>query len=178
MSVFRIFDALFLRPLPIAHPERLYGISLPGSTSGFTYTQFRQMRASLKEDPKDKTELIALSAAPSLDLTYGPDQEIEKANVQFVSGWMFDSFGLRPTVGRLLSELDDSKPGASPVVLLSYDYWTRRFGRDPRVIGSTVQMGRTGALGRAARFSRSWASRRSASPAPNPARWLISSSQT
>lgn len=136
-SVFRIIEALFLRPLPIANPERLYGISLPGFASAFTYTQFRQMRASLKEDPKDRTELIAISAAPSFDLTYGPAQEIEKTNAQFVSGWMFSSFGLRPALGRLLTESDDLKPGASPVAVLSYDYWSRRFARDPNVIGRT-----------------------------------------
>jgi hypothetical protein len=140
-SVFRIIDALFLRPLPIANPERLYGISLPGFASAFTYTQFRQMRASLQEDPKDQTELIAISSAPALDLTLGPGQEVEKANAQFVSGWMFDSFGLRPAVGRLLTASDDLKPGASSVAVLSYDYWTRRFARDPNVIGSTLRIG-------------------------------------
>jgi predicted permease len=140
-SVFRIIDALFLRPLPIANPERLYGISLPGVGSAFTYTQFRQMHASLKEDPKDRTELIAISAAPSLDVTYEREQEIEKTNAQFVSGWMFRSFELRPALGRLLAESDDLTPGASPVAVLSYDYWTRRFARNPNVIGSTVRMG-------------------------------------
>jgi putative ABC transport system permease protein len=138
-SVFRIIDAVFLRPLQIANPDRLYGLSQPGFA--FTYTQFRQMRESVKEDPKDQTELIAISAAPSLDLTYGPGQEIEKANIQFVSGWMFGAFGLRPALGRLLTESDDLKPGASPVAVLSYDYWTRRFARDPSIIGSTVRMG-------------------------------------
>ena len=140
-SAFRIIDALFLRPLPIANPDRLYGISQTGFARAFTYTQFRQMRASLKEDPKDQTELIAISEAPSLDLTYGSEQEIEKANAQFVSGWMFGSFGLRPSQGRLLTETDDLKPGASPVAVLSYDYWTRRFAHDPNVIGRTVRMG-------------------------------------
>jgi len=151
MSVFRIIDSLFLRPLPIANPERLYGISLPGFASAFSYAQFRQMRASLKEDPKDQTELIAISAGPSLDLTYGPDQEIEKANAQFVSGWMFGSFSLHPALGRLLTELDDLKPGASPVVVLSYDYWTRRFARDPNVIGSTVRMGADWRIGQSSK---------------------------
>ncbi len=140
-SAFRIIDALFLRPLPIANPERLYGISLPGSTSAFTYTQFRQMRASLTNGAKDRTELIAISAAPSIDLTYTAEQEIEKADAQFVSGWMFNSFGLRPALGRLLAETDDLKPGASPVAVISYDYWTRRFGRDPNVIGRAIRIG-------------------------------------
>jgi len=151
-SAFSLIDALFLLPLPIANPERLYGISLPGFARAFTYTQFRQMRASLKEDPKDQKELIAVSPAPSLDLTYNSEQEIEKANIQFVSGWMFGSFGLRPAQGRLLTESDDLKPGASPVAVLSYDYWTRRFARDPNVIGRTVRMGPDWRIGQSSKL--------------------------
>jgi predicted permease len=48
---------------------------------------------------------------------------------------MFDSFGIRPALGRLLTVNDDLKPGTHPYAVLSYDYWTRRFGRDPKVIG-------------------------------------------
>ena len=36
---------------------------------------------------------------------------------------------------------DDLTPGAHPYAVLSYDYWTRRFGRDPKVIGRTFRMG-------------------------------------
>ena len=132
-AAFRLIDALFLRPLPIAHPERLYELS----TGGLTYTQFRPMRAGVKED----AELIAFSRAPSLDAAYGANAEIEKANVQFVSGWMFGSFGLKPALGRLLTESDDLQPGAHPVAVLSFDYWTRRFARDPSIIGRTVRLG-------------------------------------
>ena len=62
-------------------------------------------------------------------LTYQSGQEMEKAYRQYVSGWMFGTFGLKPAVGRLLTESDDLTPGAHPVVVLSHDYWTRRFGR-------------------------------------------------
>jgi predicted permease len=75
------------------------------------------------------------------DLTYKSDAEMEKAYVQYVSGWMFDSFGLRPAAGRLFTEDDDSKPRAHAYAVLSYEYWTRRFGRDPKVVGRTFQMG-------------------------------------
>ena len=49
---------------------------------------------------------------------------------------MFASFGLRPALGRLFTESDDLYPGAHPYAVLSHDYWTRRFGRDPKVIGA------------------------------------------
>lgn len=54
---------------------------------------------------------------------------------------MFSSFGLRPTLGRLLTQADDLKPKASPFAVLSYDYWTRRFGRDRSVIGKKLRIG-------------------------------------
>ncbi|HMC59823.1 MAG TPA: ABC transporter permease, partial [Candidatus Solibacter sp.] len=95
------------------------------------------MRAAVEH----QAELVAVSYAERIDLTYGSDQEMEKANRQFVSGWMFPTLGLRPALGRLLTENDDLKPGAHPVAVLSYDYWTRRFGQDSKAIGRTVRMG-------------------------------------
>jgi hypothetical protein len=53
---------------------------------------------------------------------------------------MFSAFGLKPALGRLLAESDDTKPKASPVAVLSYGYWSQRFGRDPGVIGRKVQL--------------------------------------
>jgi hypothetical protein len=76
-----------------------------------------------------------------VDLSYGSDEEMEKAQRQFVSGWMFIEFGLQPAAGRLLTERDDNTPGAGAYAVLSHDYWTRRFHRDPKVVGSKVRIG-------------------------------------
>jgi len=142
-SAFRLIDALLLRPLPVADPERLYALSRegigfdgkPATFDGWAYPSFRLMRAAVK----DQAELIAVSYGDRVDVTYD-SKEIEKAYLQYVSGWMFDSFGLRPAMGRLFTENDDRKPGAHPYAVLSYDYWTRRFARDPNVIGRTFRM--------------------------------------
>jgi predicted permease len=145
-SAFRIVDALFQRPLPIENPERLYELTRAGSTAGWTYTAFRQMRPTVE----NAAELIPVSSAP-IDVTYDGDAEAEKANVSFVAGWMFPDFGLRPALGRLLNANDDRKSGTSPVAVLSYDYWTRRFARDPGVIGRTVRMGPDWRIGQTAK---------------------------
>ncbi len=143
-SAFRLIDALLLRPLPVAAPGRLYDVyrqqigwdGKPGTFDGWAYPAFRQMRSAVK----DQAELIAVSYAERTDLTYKSDQEMEKAHVQYVSGWMFGSFGLRPSLGRLFSENDDFEPGTHPYAVLSHDYWTRRFGHDPKVIGRIFRM--------------------------------------
>ncbi len=144
-SAFRLIDAMLLRPLPVAAPERLYILAQQGVDPGghfrisesSEYPLFRQLRAAVK----DQAELIAISYAARTELTYGSDQNWERVWRQFVSGWMFDAFGLRPALGRLFTESDDLTPGAHPYCVLSYDYWTGRFAKDPRVIGRTLRIG-------------------------------------
>ncbi|WP_080508000.1 ABC transporter permease [Bryobacter aggregatus] len=144
-AAFRLIDALLLRPLPISHPERLYsvafeGIGADGRVSTYdscSYPMFRQLRTAIQE----QAESVAVSYAERIDLSYGRDEEMEKAYRQYVSGAIFETFGLRPARGRLLSASDDATPGAHPVAILSHDYWTRRFAQDPNMIGRRFRMG-------------------------------------
>jgi len=144
-SAFRLIDALLLRPLPVAHPDRLYDLyrqeigwdGKPGTFDGWAYPVFSQMRAAVK----DQAHLIAISYAERTDLTYRSDQEMERAYTQYVSGGMFGAFGFHPSIGRLFTERDDLEPGAHPYAVLSHDYWTHRFGQDPTVVGRTLRMG-------------------------------------
>ena len=145
VAAFRLVDALFLRPLPIAHADRMYVLwrqvidqtGAPHSDDHWAYPDFVRMREVAKKD----ADLIAVSFTQLYDLTYQTDEEMEKAYVQYVSGWMFSSFGLQPTRGRLLTEEDDRTPGAHPYAVISYDYWSRRFAQDPKVIGRTFHLG-------------------------------------
>ncbi|HEX3879976.1 MAG TPA: ABC transporter permease [Bryobacteraceae bacterium] len=142
-SAFRLIDAILLRPLPVAHASHLYylnrsGIGFDGRPTtfdGWAYPSFQTMRATVK----GQADLIAVSYGERREVTYATDSQPEKAFVNFVSGWMFDDFGLRPTIGRLLHASDDAKPGADPYAVISYDYWQRRFASDPRVVGSAFR---------------------------------------
>lgn len=144
-AAFRLIDALLLRPMPISDPANLYALLLRGdfgngkieTGDSWAYPAFAQMRQAVK----GKAELIAVSFTYLTDITYASDAEMEKANLQYVSGWMFSSFGLHAAAGRLLTEGDDTTLGANPVAVISYDYWTRRFGRDPKAVGRTFRMG-------------------------------------
>ncbi|HKD07403.1 MAG TPA: ABC transporter permease [Bryobacteraceae bacterium] len=146
-SAFRLIDALLLRPLPVAGAERLYSITYespspmdgaPVPYDSCSYPMFLRMRAAVR----DQAESIAISMynGPT-DLTYGSDQDMERVNFQYVSGWMFGVFGLRPAAGRLITSDDDSAPGAHPYAVLSYDYWAHRFGLNPNIVGRTFRMG-------------------------------------
>ena len=144
-SAFRLIDALLWRPLPVTAPERLFALSRaeltfegkPTHFDGWAYPDFVLMRSAAK----GQTEFVAVSYTDRMDLTYASDEEMEKGLVQYVSGWMWESFGLHPALGRLFTQQDDRVPGAHPVAVLSYDYWSRRFARDPKVIGQTLRIG-------------------------------------
>src|ERR1039458_7336585 len=138
-AAFRLIDAVLLRPLPVANPEQLYAVSrqefrlaADGQAhiyDGWAYPAFRLMRAAVK----DQAELIAVSGIDRADLTYASGQETEKAHLQYVSGWMFGSFGLRPVLGRLLTENDDRHPPRQSIAnaarLLAYTLGGRDAGQ-------------------------------------------------
>lgn len=144
-GAFRLMDALLWRPLPVANADHLYSLSRSGigfngtfqTFDGWAYPDFKLMSAAVKE----KAQLIAVSFPDRYDITYGSDEEMENPYIQYVSGAMFSAFGLKPALGHLLDERDDGAPRSAPYAVLSYDYWSNRFGRDPAVVGRTFRMG-------------------------------------
>lgn len=145
VGAFRLMDALLWRPLPISGASRLYSLSRkmtglygqPAEDGYWATPEFKVMRDAVK----DQADLIAISDADRTDITWSTNDDMEKATIVYVSGNMFARFGLEPAIGRLLTPADDRGPGASPYAVLSWDYWNRRFGRDPHVLGRSLQIG-------------------------------------
>jgi putative ABC transport system permease protein len=144
---FHLIDALFLRPLPVPHPERLHVITTSYRTrTGGTdyswscsYPLFKILRAAVKDD----AELLSIESSHRIDLTYGSDADMERAYQQRISGWTFTTLGLAPAYGRLFTASDDQTPGAHPVAVISFDYWQTRFGGRPQALGTTFRIGNT-----------------------------------
>ncbi|HEX2666730.1 MAG TPA: ABC transporter permease [Candidatus Acidoferrum sp.] len=141
---FRLIDAFLWRPLPVANADRLYAVVRQGLgpsgdfriSDSNEYPLFVRERAAVGNE----AELVAVSFSDRAELTYQTDDEFERVNRQYVSGWMFLAFGLRPAAGRLFTEDDDRTPGDPAYAVLSNEYWTRRFGRDPNAVGRTFRM--------------------------------------
>lgn len=64
----------------------------------------------------------------------------ERVEGAMVSVGLLALLGAQPAVGRLLAP-EDAAPGAEPVVVLSHDLWQSRFGEDPRIVGSRIDLG-------------------------------------
>ena len=146
VGAFRLIDAMLLRPLPVAHPERLYVLGYPYTNETlkteirdtFDYPQFQRLRDAVRPD----ADLVAVTQPSRNGLTFSSEDQSERFWQQRVSGTMFAAFGLKPALGRFLTPADDVKPGAHPVAVLSYDYWQRRFGGDPNIVGRKFTFGR------------------------------------
>jgi putative ABC transport system permease protein len=134
-AIFSIVDAVLLRPLPYHEPERLVIIwEKPPRTqrnvvSEVSFTEWRK-RATLVD------KMCAfVHPRPILSGPDGPEQ-LEGAAV---SAAFFELLGVEPMLGRAFLP-EEEEPGSSKVALLSYGLWTRRFGADPAMVGSTISL--------------------------------------
>lgn len=150
-AIFSLLDAVLLRKLPVQEPQQLvlFGKGtwrgsmneLPDrSWQLFSYRFFREFR--------QKNEVYSDVAAISSILfsTHGrvvDGTNLEKIDVELVSGSFFNTLGVKPVLGRTLNDSDDVTPGQHPVAVVSYSWWQRRFARTPGIVGKTVVFGNT-----------------------------------
>jgi predicted permease len=145
MAAFQLVDAVLLRSLPVADPARLFMAALGGSNANgderyrddFDYPEFREY----SEASRDVADVLLVGMSGRTQVIFEGATEPERLYRQFVSGNVFPILGLLPATGRLLGVADDVTPGAHPVAVLSYDFWTRRFANDPAVVGRRFRNG-------------------------------------
>ena len=144
-AAFRLVDAVLLRPLPVSEPERLFVVTTtfldseqrPDYRDDFDYPTYR----AYSNAAAGHADLMIVGSAFRNPIRLGRDGEPEFAVRQFVSGNTFPTLGLRPALGRLFTPEDDVTPGAHAVAVVSHDFWVRRLGRDPAVIGRPLYIG-------------------------------------
>jgi putative ABC transport system permease protein len=142
---FRLVDAVLLRPLPVRDPGSLSYVAFTIHDSqnreeeldDFDYPTYQKYAEVIGR--RADVMIVGMSAPQENVLISGDPETVFR---QYLSGNVFPSFGLQPAAGRLLMPSDDDPPGAHPVTVLSYDYWTRRFARAPGAIGQTIRVGR------------------------------------
>jgi predicted permease len=127
-AIFSLVDQLLLWSVPARDPGQL--VNIEGGRSD-TYPFYREYR--------DRNQVFSGMLGTSHPMRAGVRPEgapaAEVGNVSYVSGNYFRMLGVGAVAGRVLMDSDDVKPGGSPVVVLSYDYWQRRFAGSPGVIG-------------------------------------------
>ena len=136
-AAFALIDALILRQLPVKDPEQLVYIAYRAPDDArdalsFNYPLFERMR----DASGGQVQLFGMSDQSRQDAIFDDaGGQREKVYGQWISGDAFALLGVKAAVGRPLMASDDLKPGQHPVAVISYDFWSRRFGRDTNVLG-------------------------------------------
>jgi predicted permease len=141
-AIFSAMNAVLLRSLPVKDPDRLVWLhyqNQPRETSQTGYGDhslseptFEQLRTQ-REVFADLVAFVPLSFSKSIvRLGDAP----EEAAVDMVSGNFFSGLGVPSTLGQLFTLEDESRH--SQVAVLSYNFWTRRFARNPSALGQSL----------------------------------------
>jgi putative ABC transport system permease protein len=135
--VFSLANGLLLRPLPYPQPERIIAVteSSPkdlNETAQISFPNYFDIRARSRL----LDDIGVYNSGQSAVRGEGSAERIPGARV---SDGVFRVLGVEPVLGRAFSRQDDVPNGPKDVVL-SEELWQRRYGRDPHVLGRTLQI--------------------------------------
>jgi len=134
-AIFSVVYALLFKPLPYAHADRLFAVTLANDTSrGYQYWPYPKYAAFTRE--QSVFEGTAAYARHELTIVAG-DQPL-RLEAEVVSASYFPLLGLNPSIGQLFAASDEQVPARDAVVVLSDALWRNAFGADPNVAGRTV----------------------------------------
>ncbi len=146
-AIFSVLNAALLKLLPVRNPSELVmltdpnasmvlGGMLSGERSLLGYEEFTRLR--------DRSKTLSGLCASQLALQRWPVRirggSQEQVRGRMVSENYFGVFGVKPAIGRLFMQGDAAAAGQDPYAVISYDYWRRRFGRNPSVLGATIRI--------------------------------------
>ena len=136
-GIVTLANAFLLRPPPgVGHPERVITVGSTREGRGFdnfSYPNFVDYRASARS----VAGLAAIRFDPQAASLAGPSGG-EPVQMAAASGNVFEVLEARPALGRFFTLDEDRAPGASPVVVLSHRFWTRRFEADSSIVGKAI----------------------------------------
>ena len=136
-AIFTVVNAVVMRQLPYAHPERLVRV-----TSDFTALGSVDVGMSQPEllDYRDRSGLFeAIAGVWAINANLTEVDEPERVEVLLASPNYFEVLGARPQIGRLFRP-DDDGPGITEVLVISDALWRRRFAASPDAIGRKLRI--------------------------------------
>jgi predicted permease len=132
-------EGVMLRPYPLVRDEdSLFVIAgtAPEATKGTDiswpdFQDFARSATTIQAVIADRINGAALGLV---------NQKAERAPGSIVSANYFDALGVKPVMGRGFDPGEDVGRNAHPVVVISYQFWQRRFANDPNAVGTTIRL--------------------------------------
>ena len=137
-AIFSLLDQILLRLLPVKNPQQLVLLTMRGHHYGsnwggnaISHPMFRDFQAH-----NDVFSGMFCRFRDPVSLTFAGQSE--RVNAELVSGTYFSVLGVNTILGRAFTPEDDRVPLGHPLAMLTYDYWKRRFGGDPGIVGKNL----------------------------------------
>src|SRR5688572_4184125 len=138
-AIFTLLDQVLLRKLPVANPDELVMLYQEGAHNGSNMGSRMHSYPIYQEYQKRAEPLAEVLCRRLIATSVSIDNQTERLEAEMVSGNFFSMLGVKPAIGRVFnSQEDDQVYQGHPVVVLGYDYWVRRFNRDPAVVGRKI----------------------------------------
>src|SRR5579885_1866078 len=131
-AMFSMVDAVILKPLPYPDPNRLVSVLEASPAKNEKASLIAPAR--LADWQHLNRAFDALSAGYPDHVTDTTGSEPERLTAVRVAPRYFDVFGIRPLLGRWFTA-GEEEYGGPQTVIISYDFWTRRFRQDPDAVG-------------------------------------------
>jgi putative ABC transport system permease protein len=143
-AIFSVVNAVLLKPLPYAQPDRLVRVfsEFPKEVSSASSGGFHHFWLSPPEYfevKRDTQSWDAFQAWVNGTANLAGQDEPVRATASYVTGGLMDLLGVRPALGRILTDADD-QPNVPATAVLSYDLWQRAFGGDPKVLNRDIRL--------------------------------------
>src|SRR6267142_4092572 len=134
-AVFSIVDAVLLKPLPYPDPDRLVTVMEASCTARNQESLIAPPR--LEDWNRMNRTFDAIAGSYAENVTDTSSEEPERLAGRRVSPRYFDVFNTKTVIGRTFTA-DEEVFGGPPAAVISYDFWERRFHRDPGTVGKRL----------------------------------------
>src|SRR5438874_222054 len=138
--VFAIVNAVLLHPLDVSDPQNLYQLRLKPWTSFKELTTSYPAFEDIRQRNTTFSDIAGFYGFCQARLRWG--NVMRSVDGHAVTGNYFDLLGVQPQLGRLIHAEDEHGPNSAPYIVLSDSLWRSAFNADPRVLGTTVTLGK------------------------------------
>lgn len=136
-AIFTVINGVLLRPLPYANPGQIVLLEQTATRVGLDRIGFSVQEV---QDYRQQSHSFSdLAEYHSMTFTLLGAKVPERVVTGVVSANYFNVLQVKPVLGRLIEPSDETL-AAPPVLMLSYDYWVKEFGADPKVLGRPFTM--------------------------------------
>jgi putative ABC transport system permease protein len=135
-AIFSVVNGVLLRPLPFGDAERLVLLYTAYPDDEIRYPLSAPDFMSIHDDSRSFTGVAGI--VPARETLTGGEEPITIEAAR-VTERFFEVLGVSPLIGRTFA-VEENRPGADAVALLSHAHWRLRYGSDPGVIGRTLML--------------------------------------